>query len=126
MKFKGEKYVWQDMKHICGLPLSATAYAVSEDRLFQRKGIFSITDEEILLYRVRDISLKRTIWQRMLGLGTITVVSSDRSMPTLTIENVKNPMQTKELIHSLVEDMKLRRRTQMGGMPLPEDFDDRG
>ena len=125
MKFKGEKYLWQDTKRILGMPLSVTGYAVSEDRLFLRSGLLTIRDEEILLYRVRDISLKRSAFQRMLGVGTITVSSSDRSMPTLVIQNVKNPMQTKELIHSLVEEMKMRRRSMMGGAIMPEDFEER-
>lgn len=125
MKFKGEKYLWQDTKRILGMPLSVTGYAVSEDRLFLRSGLLTIRDEEILLYRVRDISLKRSAFQRMLGVGTITVSSSDRSMPTLVIQNVKNPMQTKELIHSLVEEMKMRRRSMMGGAMLPDDFEER-
>lgn len=125
MKFKGEKYLWQDTKRILGMPLSVTGYAVSEDRLFLRSGLLTIRDEEILLYRVRDISLKRSAFQRMLGVGTITVSSSDRSMPTLVIQNVKNPMQTKELIHSLVEEMKMRRRSMMGGAMMPEDFEER-
>lgn len=125
MKFKGEKYLWQDTKRILGMPLSVTGYAVSEDRLFLRSGLLTIRDEEILLYRVRDISLKRSAFQRMLGVGTITVSSSDRSMPTLVIQNVKNPMQTKELIHSLVEEMKIRRRSMMGGAMMPEDFEER-
>lgn len=131
MKFKGEKYIWQDCRRVLGLPLSFTSYAVSEDRLFLRQGFLNLRDEEILLYRVRDISLRRSLLQRMLGVGTITVISSDRTMPTMVIQNVKNPMQAKELIHGLVEDMKRKRRIHVGeiissgGDYDDNDFDDR-
>ncbi len=125
MRFKGEKYVWQDCRRILGLPLSFTTYAVSEDRLFLRQGFLNIRDEELLLYRVRDISMRRSFFQRLLGIGTITITSSDRTTPTLAIQNVKDPMQTKELIHSLVEDMKRKRRIRVGEiMSSNDDFSD--
>ena len=39
--------------------------------------------EEILLYRVRDISLRISLGQRIFGVGTILLQSSDKSMPCL-------------------------------------------
>ena len=60
MAFKGDMFIWKDRKRYLGLPLSVTRYALSEDRLFMSVGFFSIRDEEILLYRIRDISVKRT------------------------------------------------------------------
>ena len=57
------EHLWKDRKRYFGMPLSFTRYALSEDRLFLSVGFFSVRDEEILLYRVRDISVKRTLWQ---------------------------------------------------------------
>ena len=48
-------YIWQDRKRYLGMPLSFTRYAMSEDRLFTSEGFLSIKDDEVLLYRVRDI-----------------------------------------------------------------------
>ena len=64
------EYLWKDRKRHLGLPLSFTRYALSEDRLFLSVGFFSIKDEEILLYRIRDISTSRSLWQRIFGVGT--------------------------------------------------------
>ena len=108
------EYLWQDRKRFWGMPLSFTRYALSEDRLFLSVGFLNIKDEEILLYRVRDISSSRSLWQRMFGVGTVTIVSSDKSTGTLVLKNIKNPMEVKELIHTQVEDMKLRRRVRVG------------
>ena len=77
------EYLWKDRKRYLGMPLSFTRYALSEDRLFLSVGFFSIKDEEVLLYRIRDINTSRTLWQRLFGVGTISVVSSDKTMPTL-------------------------------------------
>lgn len=117
------EYIWKDRKRFLGMPLSFTRYALSEDRLFLSVGFFSIKDEEVLLYRIRDISSTRTLWQRLFGVGTITVSSSDKSMPTLVLKNVRKPLDVKELLHAQVEEMKIRRRVRFGEI-MTSDADD--
>ena len=114
MGFKGEQYIWRDRRRRMGLPLSFTRYALSEDRLFLSVGFFNLKDEDVLLYRVRDLSLKRSLWQRICGVGTITVVSSDKTTPTLVLKNVKDAVKVKELIHGQVETAKIKRRVRVG------------
>ena len=66
--------IWKDRKRFLGMPLSFTRYSLSEDRLFLSVGFFNIKDEEILLYRIRDISSQRTLGQRLCGVGTLTIL----------------------------------------------------
>ena len=106
--------LWKDRKRYFGLPLSFTRYSMSEDRLFTSVGFLNLKDDEVLLYRVRDIDTSRSLWQRLFGVGTVTVVSSDKTMPNLVLKNVKDPVFVKELIHNQVEEMKLRRRVRVG------------
>ena len=108
------KVLWKDRKRFLGMPLSFTRYSLSEDRLFLSVGLLNIKDDEVLLYRVRDIDTERTLWQRMFGVGTVTVMSSDKSMPNLVLKNVKDPVFVKELIHKQVEEMKIQRRVRVG------------
>ena len=118
--------LWKDRKRYFGMPISFTKYALSEDRLFISVGLLNIKDDEILLYRVRDIDTSRNLWQRLFGVGTVTVLSSDKSMPTLVLKNIKDPVYVKELIHTQVEEMKIRRRVRFGeimGEGLGEDDD---
>ena len=124
-----EKYevelIWKDRKRYLGMPLSFTRYALSEDRLFLSVGFLSIKDDEILLYRIRDITTSRSIWQRLFGVGTVTVVSSDKTMPTLQMKNIRNPVAVKELLHNQVEEMKIRRRVRLGEiMTTGQESDD--
>jgi uncharacterized membrane protein YdbT with pleckstrin-like domain len=114
MAFKGNEYFWTDRKRYLGLPLSFTRYALSHDRLFLSVGFFSVKDDDVLLYRIRDISVKRTLWQRLFGVGTVTVQSSDKTHPNLELKNIKDPMRVKELLHDLVEEMKQKRRMRFG------------
>ena len=117
------EYLWKDRKRYLGLPLSFTRYQLSEDRLFLSVGFLSIKDDEILLYRVRDIDTERTLWQRIFGVGTVTVTSSDKTMPTLVLQNVKDPVFVKELIHKQVEEMKIKRRVRVGEI-MGNEIDD--
>ncbi len=118
------EYLWKDRKRYLGIPISFTRYRLTEDRLFLSTGFLSIRDEEILLYRIRDINTTRTLWQRLFGVGTITVISSDKSMPTLVLKNVKHPLEVKELLHRQVEEMKIRRRVRLGEVMGGIDNDD--
>ena len=108
------EFLWKDRKRYFGLPLSFTRYSMSEDRLFLSVGLLSIKDDEVLLYRVRDIDTSRSLWQRIFGVGTVTIMSSDKSMPNMVLKNVKDPIFVKELIHKQVEEMKIRRRVRVG------------
>ena len=123
-------YVWNDRKRYFGLPLSFTKFALGEDRLFLEKGFLNINADEVLLYRVRDLELNISLGQRIFGVGTVRVHSSDHSIPLLELENIKNPRQVKEMIHKAVEEAKDKRRMRtmevMGGGAEPDCCDDDG
>lgn len=123
-------YTWKDRKRILGMPITFTRYRLSEDRLFCEKGFLNIRQDEVLLYRVRDLQLNMSLGQRIFGVGTICVVSSDKSVPHMDLVNVKDPRNVKELIHRSVEAAKDARRMRtmevMGteASSDTEDFDD--
>lgn len=104
------EYLWKDRKRFWGMPLSFTRYSLSEDRLFCETGLLNMKSDEVLLYRVRDLRLTMSLGQRIFGVGTVCVVSSDKSIPHLDLKNVKDPRTVKELIHQNVEAAKDRRR----------------
>ena len=117
------EYLWKDRKRYFGLPLSFTRYSLSDDRLFISEGFLTIKDDEILLYRVRDIDTRRSLWQRLFGVGTVVVASSDKTMPSLVLKNIKDPLFVKELIHKQVEETKIKRRVRFGEIMTDADGD---
>ena len=117
------QYLWKDRKRYLGMPISFTRYQLSDDRLFISVGFLNIKDDEILLYRVRDIDTQRSLFQRLFGVGTVTVMSSDKTMPTLVLKNIKDPVFVKELIHKQVEEMKIKRRVRVGEI-MGNEIDD--
>ena len=125
------EYLWKDRKRHFGLPLSFTRYSLSEDRLFCETGFLNIKADEVLLYRVRDLELTISLGQRIFGVGTVCVHSSDQSIPHLDLKNVKHPREVKELIHQKVEKAKNDRRmksmevmSNTGSVSHDGDFDD--
>lgn len=118
------EYMWKDRKRHFGLPLSFTKYALSEDRIFCERGFFNIRGEEVLLYRVRDLELKISLGQRIFGVGTVCVHSSDKTAPHLELTNVRHPREVKEMIFRQVELVKDQRR--MRTMELVGAQDDDG
>lgn len=123
MKKVSMEYLWKDRKRVLGMPLSFTRYYLSEDRIFLEVGLLNMKQEEVLLYRVRDLSLSCSLWQRIFGVGTVKLYSSDKTTPVLELKNIKNPREVKELVHSQVEEMKLARRMRVGEIL---DHDDHG
>ena len=112
---------WRDRKRHYGLPLSFEVYAVSADRLFLTNGFLYQASKEIQLYRVRDISLTRSLGQRLFGVGTVSVVTSDNKVYVL--ENIRDAAEVKELLYQNAEEQKRLRRSRYGAY-LPYDIGD--
>lgn len=114
--------LWKDRKRHFGLPISFTKYSMSDDRLFVETGFFNIHQEEILLYRVRDICLHMNLYQRIFGMGSVVLQTSDKTAPTLELKNIAHPREVKEQLHRQVEAMKIARRMRFGEI-LDDDGD---
>lgn len=111
MAQKNENYVWRDRKRtIFGLPLSFTVYSLDEERLFIKRGFLNTTEDEVRLYRIMDLSLTRTLWQRMFGVGTIKVSSGDQTLGDFEIKSIKKSREVKEQLSKLVETQRDAKR----------------
>ena len=102
--------IWRDRKRYFGLPISFTKYSLDDERLFIDTGMLNLKGEEILLYRVKDLTVTRSLWQRIFGVGTVTVFSGDQTTSELKIQSVKRPVEVKDLIYEKVEAAKAARR----------------
>lgn len=103
--------IWKDRKRpIFGLPLSFTKYRMTKEKLLIETGLLSIKEEEIQLYRIMDLTLKCSIWQRIFNVGTIHCCSGDKTTPEFEIKDVKNPSEIKELLSKYIELQRDRKR----------------
>ena len=121
--------IWSDRKRHLGLPISFTKYSLSEDRLFIKTGFLNLREDEVRLYRILDVRLIRPLGQRLFGVGTIEIHSSDKSLRDFQILKVKQPQAVKEKLSQLVEaerDRKRVSRREFIGDPdeADDDMDD--
>lgn len=117
--------VWSDKKRIIfGLPWTFTTYYLTIERLFIESGFLNKREDEIRLYRIMDVSLTRSFWQRLFGLGTIHCCSADKTMKDFDIKNIKNPRAVKEMLSEAVEKERLAKRVMNREYMEHEDFDD--
>lgn len=106
-----ETLKWYDHKRLwCGLPWTFTKYGISEDRLFIESGLFTTNHYDSRLYRITNTSISRTLLQKIFGLGTIHIDSTDKDLNCFDLVNVKNSLQVKELLDELVEEERIRNK----------------
>ncbi len=103
--------IWKDRKRtFLGLPWSFTKYSLDAERLYIKRGVFTTFEDEVRLYRIIDLTLRRSFGQRLLGIGTIHCCSSDASMKEFDILNIKNSKKVKALISDLIEEERIKKR----------------
>ena len=59
-----------------------------------------------MIYRVLDISLKRTLLNRICGTGSVILRTKDASDSILTLKNIRNSQQVKDMLSELVEQAR--------------------
>lgn len=104
MLWKARKRLW------CGLPWTFTVYSLDEERLYVDKGFFTQRQDEVRLYRVMDIAMTRTLMQRIFGIGTVHLVTSDKMLGSFDLVNIKKTREVKELLSELVEEQRDRKK----------------
>ena len=118
--------VWTGKKCILGLPISFTRYILTDTKLVTKIGLFSIREDEIELYRVYDMALTLPFGQRIVGCGTLKLLSKDSDTPAKELKSIKRPREAKKLIDEAVRvqrDKYYVRGRDMIGMNAPNDHD---
>lgn len=121
------KILWKDRKRFCGLPLSFTRYSIIEKpgqwiKVFCETGILSSHFEEIQMYRIEDFQLNETWTNKIWGVGSIIIKSSDRTAPVFEIKRVKEPYKVYELLTQLVAQDRRSRNFRWGEFSGTDDF----
>lgn len=103
-------FLWRDRKRIVfGLPWTFTVYTLMEDRLIVKTGIFNTSEDEIRLYRILDVTLRRSFWERLFGLGTLHLCTADQSSPEIDLLHIASPREVRTLLSDKVEEERSSR-----------------
>jgi len=103
--------LWRERKRIwCGLPWTFTVYSFDEERIFVDTGFFNKRQDEIRMYRVLDITMTRSFGQRIFGMGSIQLKTSDKTMGDFEIKNIKKVKEVKMQLSDLIETNREKKR----------------
>lgn len=122
-----EEVMWSERKrNWCGTPFTFTTYTLTDDSLIVKTGFLRQKYDTIKLFRITDLTVTRSLLQRIFGLGTIIVEGFDQSTGGhLEIKNIRNVFDAKRLIDHTVDGARsvnrVTSREYMG-----TDFDEEG
>jgi uncharacterized membrane protein YdbT with pleckstrin-like domain len=100
------------------LVVRCRVFELTNERLRITSGVINQQIDEIELYRVKDTAMIRTWWMRMTGLSSISLETSDRTLPNLVIPAIRNGVDVREALRRKVEAQRDKKRVR------EMDFDD--
>lgn len=125
LKYQDAVPVFTERKRIMlfGLPWTFTKYLLKDEILTTQMGFFKTVINDCYMYKIVDVQLERSLFEKMLGLGTVVCYTSDTTDKVLKITHVRHAEQIKNFILEKSEKMRMKRRT-LTTMSLNSDAGD--
>ncbi len=109
---KGElRYSERGRWLLFGLPWTFTKYEIRENDFTIIKGFFTVRENDCYMYKISDVEITRSFMQRLAGLSTIVLYTSDVTDKTIVMKNIKHGREIKDFLLQASESARLRRRT---------------
>lgn len=105
--------LWQRFLTI--IHLNFTTYQITKDELLIQTGFFRRKTNTIELYMLKDPDLSESIYQRILGIGTITLNidthgSTEKFGSKVRLKNITKPAEVRKLLRDAIEADVLERK----------------
>ncbi len=100
------------------LDARARVYELTTERLRFYSGVFNRNIDEIELYRIKDFTIDKPLHLRIVDLGNVHLVTSDRSRPTAELHGINDVAQVRDQLRhqvELVRDQKGVREVDFDG-----------
>ncbi len=94
------------------LVVKTTTYRLTTERLITERGILNKTTDTLELYRVRDQQVTAPLIQRLFGLQTIHLLTTDTSTPEIVIDFIPASAGLPDLFRKQVEESRMRKRVR--------------
>ena len=85
---------------VAWLKTKSAVYRLTSQRLLVSQGLVAKRLDELELYRANDVVVSQGFWERMLGYGTVTIMTVDTTTPQVRLVGLPNPMEVKETIRT--------------------------
>lgn len=94
------------------LQVRTRVYQLTSERLLISHGILNKVQETLELYRVRDLQSVQPFVQRLFGLQTLNLITSDSSTPELVLDAIPASAGLPDLFRKQVEENRVRKRVR--------------
>lgn len=91
---------------LVALPLvrwRTTHYVITTHRVLYRAGILSRSGRDIGLSRITDVSFRKSLWDRVVDSGTVTIETAGEGGPTV-LADIPDSDGVQQLLGQLVEE----------------------
>ncbi len=76
-------------------------YTVTSHRIMMRTGLIANNTNEMEIRHIRGINLRQGVAERLLGIGTLEIISAADGGAEVVFSGVRNPVAVKDQIRSL-------------------------
>ena len=92
---------------LLGLPfLGRQRIKVTNERITIEAGFWNKVRDDVEIFRIRDVVVKQSIWNRMFGIGDVVVKSTEgRTEETHVLKGVPEPVTVSEKIRNAWNDV---------------------
>ncbi|MBP1994613.1 PH domain-containing protein [Paenibacillus eucommiae] len=104
-----EEVLWEGKPFNFGFP-SFTTYKITDSRIIIEKGVLTKKRDEIRLYRIRDISTKRNLMERMMGFGDITIFSTDANNSQFLLRNIRKSTEVADVLGNAADKARIKHK----------------
>jgi membrane protein YdbS with pleckstrin-like domain len=105
----GIAVIWLALLIRFGQKSAGVHYKLTNQRFFHQRGLLRRVTHRIEVIDIDDIAWEQGVLDRIVGVGRITIVSSDRAVPALWIEGIEDVERVAGLMDSARRAERLRR-----------------
>ena len=80
------------------IKLKSIRYRISSDRIEWTRGIFARNVDNIDMFRIVDMSMHRSLSDRLVGIGSVVLITTDKTDPQFRFEKVSRSIQLYNII----------------------------
>ena len=113
--------IWQDrpaglwQRFLTMIHMNFTKYQITKDELIIQKGFFNRRTNSVELYLLKDPDIKESIYQRLLGIGTLSVKVDTHSgvegkTRIFVLRNIRNCDAVRKLLRDNIERDVMERK----------------
>jgi uncharacterized membrane protein YdbT with pleckstrin-like domain len=87
-------------------------FRLTTERLLITKGVLTKVTESLELYRIRDLRVVQSFWQRLFGLQDIQLITTDSSTPQITLDYIPASQELPDQFRGYIEACRVAKRVR--------------